>query len=404
MRFTSSVSLFALSGLFLQVTARLSVLGHGEKGKIPNSYIVVFYPSVNDTQIQEHTHHISTYHARRDLQKRGATAGIRDHFNLEHNGPGFKGYTVECDSQTLNQILSSPDVKYVEQEGTVTKQVTQKSSTWNLARISWKSLPSAWSYRYQATWAGKGTTIYVVDTGVRTTHKEFENRATWGYNAIAGTPNSDQNGHGTHVAGIAAGKTYGVAKLARIVAVKVLDLNANGKVSYTLAGLNYVSKVAKPGKSVVNMSLGGARSQSLNDAVEALYKKGIIVVVAAGNDGDVASAYSPASAKDAITVGATDYTDTMAYFSNYGFYIDLLAPGVSVISSWSTSDTASKYEDGTSMASPHVAGLAAYLLSSTTAIQSPLTIYNKLVSLSLKNIVDFVPSGTANRLAYNGFA
>ncbi|KAF3924646.1 Oryzin [Arthrobotrys entomopaga] len=342
MRFTSPASLIALACLFLEVTARLTVLGHGEKGKIPNSYIVVFHPTVNETQMNEHTHHIGHYHAHRKLEVRGKTAGIHNHFNMEHKGPGFKGYMVECDPQTLDQILRSPE--------------------------------------------------------------EFEKRASWGYNAVAGSPNSDQNGHGTHVAGIAAGKNFGVAKLAKIVAVKVLDANGNGKVSYTLAGLNYVSGVAKSGKSVINMSLGGARSQSLNDAVEALYKKGIIVVVAAGNDADVASAYSPASAKDAITVGATDIGDGLADFSNYGFYIDILAPGVDILSSWATSNTATNTQDGTSMAAPHVAGLAAYLLSSTTVTQSPLTIYNKLISLSLKNVIGFVPSGTANQFAYNGFS
>ncbi|EPS35126.1 hypothetical protein H072_11420 [Dactylellina haptotyla CBS 200.50] len=403
MRLLSLVSLLPLAGLLLQVTAALSVLGTGLKDKIPNSYIVVLKDTVTEAQAQNHTQRISNYHSRRSLRARANTVGITNHFDVASTGPGFKGYSVECDSRTLNQILSSPEVKYVEQEGIASVQITQKPSTWGLARISWKSLPSSYSYRYQASWAGQGTTVYVVDTGIRATHKEFEGRAKFGYNAVAGTANTDKHGHGTHVSGTAVGKTYGVAKKALVVGVKVLNDEGKGKDSYTIAGLNWVAKYAKPGKSVVNMSLGGARSQALNDMVEVLYKKGIIVVVAAGNSAEPASSWSPASAKNAITVGATDSYDEMAYFSNYGFYIDILAPGVEVLSAWCTSDTATNIEDGTSMASPHVAGLAAYLISSSTAYQSPLTIYNKIVSLSLKDQISFLGPGTVNRLAFNGW-
>ncbi|KAF3937148.1 Oryzin [Dactylella cylindrospora] len=255
MRPPTLVSLLTLAGLVLQVAADLSVLGAGGRDKIPNSYIVVLKSSTNQTQVQEHTQRITGYHSRRSIRERDNTVGIKSHFGIESTG--FKGYAVECDGRTLSQILRSPEVAYVEQEGKTKVQYTQRPSTWGLARISHKDLPWPYVYRYQGTWAGKGTTVYILDTGVRVSHKEFEGRAKHGYNAVGGY-NADRYGHGTHVAGTVAGKTYGVAKKANIVAVKVLNDEGNGRDSQTIAGLNYV---------------------------EALYKKGIIVVVAAGNDG-----------------------------------------------------------------------------------------------------------------------
>lgn len=407
MHLISLSSLLPLAGLILQAAAEpRTVLGAGVKDKIPNSYIVVLKPNTNQTQIQEHTHRITNYHAARSLEERGTTTGIRSHFSIDSVGPSFKGYNVECDGRTLREILSSPEVDYVEQEGKNSAQVTQQGSTWGLSRISWKiwNLPLRPSYRYQATWAGRGTTVYVVDTGVRTTHREFEGRAVFGYNAIRTRYNTDRNGHGTHVAGTVAGKTYGVAKQARIVSVKVLDDEGNGRDSISIDGLNWIGRRAKAGKSVVNMSLGGPRSKSLNDAVEALYRKGIIVVVSAGNKGLLANNYSPASAPNAITVGAIDDWNYRAYFSNYGSRVDIFAPGVDILSAWWTSDTATRYLDGTSQAAPHVAGLAAYFISSKTSYQSPLTIYNRLIATSQKNTIWSVGAGSPNRLAYNGFS
>ncbi|KAF3205588.1 hypothetical protein TWF192_001981 [Orbilia oligospora] len=399
MHFIPLASILPLAGLILQVAADLTVLGAGSKDKIPNSYIVVLKPSTNQVQVQEHTQRISNYHTRRSLQERGVTTGIRGQFDIQ----SVKGYTVECDHGTLSQILSSPEVQYVEQEGKTKVQVTQKPSTWGISRISWKTLPKApYSYRYQNTWGGRGTTIYIVDSGVRVSHKEFESRATWGYNAVPDSPNADNHGHGTHVAGTAAGKTYGVAKYARIVAVKVVGDDGTGQDSYTLAGLNYISKVAKPGKSVINMSIGGPKSEAVNAAIEALYKKGIVVVVAAGNENENASLSSPASARSAITVGATDETDTRASFSNFGSVVDIFAPGVNILSADIISDTAARLDNGTSMASPHVAGLAAYFISSRTTPQSPLNIHSLFITYSQKGLVKS-PGPSPNRLAYNGW-
>ncbi|KAK6332676.1 hypothetical protein TWF730_004336 [Orbilia blumenaviensis] len=405
MHFVPISSLLPLVGLFLQASAQLTVLGAGGKDTIPNSYIVVLKPSANRTQVQEHTHRINTYHRARSLEERAGTTGIGGEFSIDSvgSGPTFQGYSVHCDARTLQEILHSSEVQYVEQEGKTSVDLTQKPSTWGLARISWKSLPWPYSYRYNSKWAGRGTTVYVVDTGVRVTHKQFERRARFGYNAVPGTKNNDKFGHGTHVAGTVAGKTYGVAKLANIVAVKVLNDKGEGTNGYTIKGLNWIGRNAKRYKSVVNMSLGGGRSKAVNDAVEALYRKGIVVVVSAGNKGLLASNYSPASAPNAITVGATDDWDWKAYFSNYGTSVDVFAPGVNVLSAWGTSDTATKYEDGTSMAAPHVAGLAAYFISSKTTNQSPLTIRNRIVNTSLKGKIWYPGTGSPNRLAYNGW-
>ncbi|KAK6513542.1 hypothetical protein TWF281_005165 [Arthrobotrys megalospora] len=407
MHIISLSSLLPLAGLVLQATAGpLTVLGAGSEDKIPNSYIVVLKPTTNQTQIQEHTHRITNYHSARSLEERGTTTGIRSHFSIDSVGPSFKGYNVECDSRTLREILSSPEVEYVEQDGKTSAHVTQKGSTWGLSRISWKiwNLPWPYTYRYQSTWAGRGTTVYVADTGVRTSHREFEGRATFGYNAVGGRYNTDRNGHGTHVAGTVAGKTYGVAKLARIVSVKVLNDKGDGSDSLAIAGLNWIGRRAKAGKSVVNMSLGGRKSKTLNDAVEALYRRGIIVVVSAGNNGLIANNYSPASAPNAITVGAIDDWNFRAYFSNYGSRVDVFAPGVDILSAWWTSDTATRYLDGTSQAAPHVAGLAAYFISSKASYQSPLTIANRIIATSQKGTIWSVGAGSPNRLAYNGYS
>ncbi|KAK6502752.1 hypothetical protein TWF481_007799 [Arthrobotrys musiformis] len=404
MHLPSLTSLLPLVGLFLQVSADLTVINADNVAKGSNSYIVVLKPSTNRTQAQEHTHRISTYHRARSLEERAGTTGIGGEFSIDGTGPSFKGYSVHCDGRTLKEILRSPEVQYVEADTKTKADVIQSSSTWGLARISYKWLPWPYKYRYVSTWAGNGITAYVVDSGVRITHTEFEGRAKYGFNAATGTSNTDKYGHGTHVAGTVAGKTFGVAKKAKIISVKVLDDKGDGWSTWTVAGLNWVGKYAKPGKSVVNLSLGGPKSKAVNDAVEALYRKGIVVVVSAGNKNLPAANYSPASAPNAITVAATDSWDWRADFSNYGALVDIFAPGVNIRSAYPTSNTATQYLDGTSMAAPHVAGLAAYFLSSKTAYQSPLTIRNRIVTNSWKGFVWYAGTGSPNRLAYNGYA
>lgn len=283
--------------------------------------------------------------------------------------------------------------------------VSQDNAPWGLARISHKDtgpgdFPA--NYYYGST-GGKGVRVYVIDTGIRTTHSEFAGRAVWGANFISGSPNTDENGHGTHVSGTIAGKTFGVAKSATVVAVKVLDKTGSGTMSGIILGLNWVVNDAKSrstaSKAVVNMSVGGAYTASVNTAVQAATDAGITIVVAAGNNGDDAGNYSPSSAPSAITVGAVDPTNYRTWFSNYGSLVDIFAPGSGILSSWYLSDTSSRYLAGTSMASPHVAGLAAYFIVSGK-LSGSTAVTNRILSAADVNVVGDA-AGSANRVAYN---
>lgn len=281
--------------------------------------------------------------------------------------------------------------------------VSQADAPWGLARISHNTAARGASNYYYDNTAGVGVRVYILDTGIRTTHTDFGGRAIWGKNFITGSPNTDEYGHGTHVAGTVAGTKYGVAKRATVVAVKVLDKNGSGTMAGILQGIQWAVADAKAkgvaNKSVLNLSLGGYYSASVNAGVKAATDAGLTVVVAAGNSNDNAQYYSPASASSAITVGAVEGTKGRAYFSNYGSYVDIFAPGVSVLSAYHTSNTASYYMDGTSMAAPHVAGLAAYFIAKE-GLSGSTAVTNRIIAASIKSVVRD-PVGSYNRLAYN---
>jgi oryzin len=228
----------------------------------------------------------------------------------------------------------------------------QLNAPWGLGRISHRT-PSYSDYYWDST-SGQNVRVYVVDSGIQTSHAEFEGRAVWGANLVAGSADVDENGHGTHVAGTVGGKTFGVARKATLVAVKVLKADGSGSYSDIIAGIEWaVSNATALGivnKSVINMSVGGLVSPALNNAVKQATDAGITFVVAAGNSNRDAIAYSPASAPSAITVGASDGTDQRAWFSNWGLSVDLFAPGVAVLSSViGSSNTGTAYYTGTSM-------------------------------------------------------
>ncbi|GAB3853951.1 hypothetical protein GCM10029963_46150 [Micromonospora andamanensis] len=245
-------------------------------------------------------------------------------------------------------------------------------------------------------------TSYVIDTGIRTTHSDFGGRATWGTNTVDSN-NTDCNGHGTHVAGTVGGSAYGVAKATRLVAVKVLNCSGSGTNAGVIAGIDWVTANAvKP--AVANMSLGGGASTSVDNAVINSINSGITYAVAAGNGNALgqrqnACNYSPARAAAAITVGATQSNDAAASFSNFGTCVDILAPGVSITSGWHTSDTATNTISGTSMASPHVAGVAALVLSANPS-WTPQQVRDYLVNNSTPNVISNVGTGTPNQLLY----
>jgi oryzin len=281
--------------------------------------------------------------------------------------------------------------------------ITQNDSPWGLSSISHRE-PGYGDYHFDSK-AGKDTWVYVVDTGVNVNHVEFEGRAFLGYNAFPDSPFVDTMGHGTHCAGTVASKAYGVAKKANIMAVKVFD---NGGSStdvvidgYVWAVNNITNTPNRNTKAVISMSLGGGRSDAFNEAVQKAYNKGILTVVAAGNSQADANDFSPASAPNALTVGAIHSGNGKPDFSNFGSVVDIFAPGVDVQSTWIDSDTSSAWLSGTSMATPHVAGLAAYLMAKE-GIKKPAELTSRIKKLGTKDVLTDIGTGSPNLLAFNG--
>ena len=279
-----------------------------------------------------------------------------------------------------------------------TTLTTQTGATWGLGSISHTD-PDSTSYVYDTT-AGSGVTVYVVDTGIYTDHSEFGGRAKWGANFISGSVNTDENGHGTHCSGTIAGSTYGVAKEANLVAVKVLDANGTGTNSDVISGIQWVGNNCN-GDCVLSMSLAGSESTAVNSAVSSTISGGITVVVAAGNDGVDASNTSPASVAAAITVGAIDSSDAKASWSNFGSVVDLFAPGVNILSAWIGSTTTTNTVSGTSMATPYVAGLAAYIIA-LEGLTTPASVQSRIKTLATSGKITSAGSGSNNLIAYNG--
>ncbi|QKW11381.1 MULTISPECIES: S8 family serine peptidase [unclassified Micromonospora] len=312
-----------------------------------------------------------------------------------------RGAELRVSAKAAARIAADPAVAYVEQNHTVTISGTQTNPpSWGLDRIDQRNLPLNSSYTYPNT--ASNVTSYVIDTGIRTTHSDFGGRATWGTNTVD-TNNTDCNGHGTHVAGTVGGTAYGVAKATRLVAVKVLNCQGSGTNAGVIAGIDWVTANAvKP--AVANMSLGGGANTSVDNAVINSINAGITYAVAAGNGNALgqrqnACNYSPARAAPAITVGATQNNDAAASFSNFGTCVDILAPGVSITSAWHTGDTATNSISGTSMASPHVAGVAALVLSANPS-WTPQQVRDYLVANSTPNVITNVGTGTPNQLLY----
>ncbi|KAL5348785.1 Subtilisin-like protease 2 [Pseudogymnoascus australis] len=374
----------------------LKVINKNAQDAIPNSYIVVFNKDIDSSTAESEIAYVDTILSNLVSPYKG----IGSNYDLGD----FKGYQIEADTATINKIATSPQVAWIEKDVKMHASflTTRPGAPWGLGRISHRS-PGSTSYVYDTS-AGSGTSVYVVDTGIYVGHSQFGGRAVWGANFISGSANTDENGHGTHCAGTIGGSTYGVSNQATLVAVKVLDRTGSGSSSGVIAGIQWVANdAASKGterKSVLSMSLGGEYSAALNSAVASTVGAGVTVVVAAGNDDADAANYSPASAPDAITVGATDKNDARAAFSNWGPALDVFAPGVNILSAWIGSASATNIISGTSMATPHVAGLAAYLIA-LEGLSSPAEVASRIQSLSTKNVVQD-PNNSANMLAYNG--
>lgn len=354
------------------------------KGIIKNQYIVILNkdagPSIDFAQ------NIVKQHGGKILQSYDTVL------------QGFAIYLPDTAATAFVEAMKkNPQVLSIEND-TVMKidATTQSNPDWGLDRIDQKALPLDSAYSYLQT--GSGATAYIVDTGILSSHQQFSGRVLSGYTAISDVNGTtDCNGHGTHVAGTVGGSTYGVAKNVNLVPIRILGCDGSGASSNVIAGLDWILKNGKK-PAIVNMSLGGDASTSLDSAVENLFNNGYVMVVAAGNSNTDACSASPARVSKALTVAATDSTDTRASYSNYGSCVDIFAPGSQINSSWIGSNTATKVLNGTSMATPHVAGVVAEMLQSTPTA-TPQTISTNLLNQASSNVVKN-PSGSPNRLLY----
>lgn len=316
----------------------------------------------------------------------------------------LSGYSVTMPPGLARQLSDDPRVKYVEEDSEVEMQGTESNATWGLGRIDQRNFlyPLDTDYNYTAT--GAGVNVYVIDTGVTTTHPDFNGRVVNAFDVYHDAGDMTQcNGHGTHVAGTIGSTTYGVAKSTMIYSVKVYpcDMSRIGSMSDILSGVDWVTRHAVH-PAVANMSLGGSSSQTLDDAVQSSIATGITYVLAAGNYSDDACKYSPADVANAITVGSTDQRDYRDSISNFGSCVDVFAPGVQITSTWNQTDTTTFVMSGTSTAAPHVAGIAALYLEQHPAA-SPAEVQSAVVANATTGIVGNAGSRSPNLLSYSLF-
>ncbi|KAI0394828.1 subtilisin-like protease [Xylariaceae sp. FL0594] len=380
--------------------------------RIPDHYIVVLKNGIGRGAVQAHFDAVRT-------NSLAAVGKDKKGFVREYHIGDYHGYHIQCDEEALRTLREHEHVDYVYHDSTIRRQSPLPVNvgkpgparpdtlpqSWGLGRISHRdaNVSSYGHYVVPAVPACREPSVaYVVDSGVRITHQEFGGRASWGANFVNDI-NEDLAGHGTHVAGIIMGATTGVDNTASVIAVKVLEKN-NGPVSAGIAGIDWAVQHAKNAsqiqRSVINLSIGMDSCIPMNHAVDAAVAEGMTVVIAAGNDGKDACGTSPASAKSAITVGAIDRQDKRSF--NFGTCLDVFAPGVDILSAFHDSDQSYANLTGTSMASPHVAGLAAYLLAREEGLASPADVAACIGRLATPGRVVDPGEGSPNLIAFNG--
>jgi subtilisin family serine protease len=308
------------------------------------------------------------------------------------------GFEISVNEATARRLAADPAVDYVQRNGIYTISGTQTNPpSWGLDRIDQHNLPLDNSYTFPTT--ASNVHAYIIDTGIRFTHTTFGGRAISGRDTVDNDNDAtDCHGHGTHVAGTVGGAEYGVAKGVTLVGVRVLDCFGSGTVAGVVAGVDWVTANAiKP--AVANMSLGGLADATLDNAVAGSINSGVTYAIAAGNNNADACNFSPARVPAAITVGATDINDNRASFSNFGTCVDIFAPGVNITSSWLTNDTATNTISGTSMATPHVTGVAALILSANPGF-TPQQVRDRMVADATTAVVVNPGTGSPNRLLF----
>ncbi|KAJ6450362.1 subtilisin-like serine protease [Mycena sanguinolenta] len=361
-----TVSTVPLSGNSSNSPGLAPLLDYHVYGSINGSYIVVLKPETPVAVMQNHFNFLIAAHQAQPV--------IDSDFAITHVYDYINGYAGRFSQDSVERLRTMPEVDFIERDQIFRTQATQLSAPWGLARISHRPTLSLGTFsRYEHDpMGGNNVDVYVIDTGINIRHPEFEGRAEWGLTALDNDVDEDKNGHGTHCAGIIASRTYGVAKAATVIAVKVLGSDGKGSTSGVVSGVLYAltSAVTKANAgdashkgSVINMSLGGGKSRVLDLAVNGAVNAGLHVAVAAGNDKRSACDFSPAGAEKVVTVGASTIRDERADFSNYGECVDVFAPGVKIRSTDIGSNEATSLKSGTSMASPHTAGMLAYLVS-----------------------------------------
>ncbi len=387
-----------LSSVLLPAVAAAGQFIPASESPIPGQYIVVLAQTPGQAQPSPAARR--TRIAELARAQRGTLTEVFDRV--------LNGGVVRMSEAGARALAGNPQVAYVEQDRNVRLTPPQFQAlatstqvsvpSWGLDRIDQRQRPLSGTYAFSYT--GLGVTAYVLDTGIRTTHVDFGGRARVGFDAVNdGRAGQDCNGHGTHVAGTIGGQQYGVAKAVSLVAVRVLDCKGSGTLSGVISGVDWVTRqTARP--AVANMSLGGGASTSIDNAVKSSIAAGITYVLAAGNENTDACKRSPARVAEGLTVAASTSTDARASYSNHGRCVDLFGPGSSINAPWYTSDSAAATLSGTSMAAPHVAGVAALYLQTRPAA-APSTVHSAVVAASTSKVLSGVSGTTANRLLYS---